>query len=142
MGSKKQRGFSVVEFILVALTVALLVAIIMKSYADAVLIERRSIAQQGIVTVASLQERWFIRMYEYATTVNEVGGADAAGEHYQLKVTQDPCGNTSCFTVTATAIGEQAEDVDCERLILTNLGVRKAYNRKNEDTSSICWKTS
>lgn len=137
----KQRGFSVVEFILVALTVVLLVAIIMKNYADAVLVERRAIAQQGMVTVASLQERWFIRMHEYAISINDVGGADAGGEHYQLRVTQDPCGNTSCFTVTATAIGEQEKDVDCERITLTNLGVRKSYNRKNEDSSAICWKT-
>lgn len=141
MSGSKQQGFSVIEFILVALTVALLVAIIMKNYADAVLVERRSLAQQGMFTVAGLQERWFIRKYEYASKIDDVGGADVAGEHYQLRITQDPCGNTSCFTVTATAIGEQEEDVECERLTLTNLGVRKAYSRLNKDTSDICWKT-
>lgn len=142
MGGCRQRGFSVIEFVLVALTIALLVAIIMKNFEDAVLIERRSIAQQGILTVAGLQERWFIRMYEYAKAIDDVGGADAAGEHYQLKITQDPCGDTSCYTVTATAKGEQEEDVDCERLTLTNLGVRKAYSRQNEETTDICWKAS
>lgn len=128
------------EFILVALTVALLVAIIMKSYAEAVLVERRSIAQQGLVTVAGLQERWFIRMYQYARTIDDVGGDDAAGEHYRLRVTQDPCGETSCFTVTATAIGEQEDDIDCQRIVLNNLGARKAYSRTNEDSTDICWK--
>lgn len=141
MAADKQQGFSVIELILVALTVGLLAAIIMKSYAEAVLVERRSLAQQGIVTVAGLQERWFIRMYEYAGSIDEVGGAGAAGEHYRLRITQDPCGNTSCYTVTATATGEQEEDVECERLTLTNLGVKKAYSRNNEDTSAVCWKT-
>lgn len=142
MTVNKQRGFSIVEFILVALTVGLLVAIIMKNYAEAVLVERRSIAQQGVLTVAGLQERWFIRMHEYANSIDQVGGAGAAGEYYRLRITQDPCGNTSCFTVTATATGEQEDDVECERMTLTNLGVKKAYSRKNEDTSAVCWKTS
>lgn len=130
-----------VEFILVALTVALLVAIIMKNYAEAVLVERRAIAQQGLITVAGLQERWYIRMHEYARSIDHVGGTDAGGEHYQLRITQDPCGHTRCFTVTAKAIGEQEEDYDCERIVLNSVGGRKAYNRANEETSDICWKT-
>lgn len=130
------------EFILVALTVALLVAIIMSSYSEAVVSERRAIAQQGIITVAGLQERWFVRMYEYAQTINEVGGADAAGEHYKLRITQDPCGDTSCYTITATAIGEQEEDFECERLVLNYLGAKKAYSRANEETSEICWEST
>ena len=137
----KEQGFSLIEFILVALTVALLIAIIMKNYSDAVLVERRSIAQQGLITVAGLQERWFIRMFEYARRIDDVGGADAAGEHYQLRVTQDPCGDASCFTVTATAINEQEEDRACERIILSSSGVRKAFSRENEDTSAVCWKS-
>ncbi len=137
--TKRQLGFSAVELILVALVVCLLLAIIFKNFQESVLMERRSLAQQALVTVTGLQERWFVRMYEYAVSIDEVGGEDSAGDHYRLRITQDPCGDRSCFTVTAVAIGEQEADVDCEKMSITNTGVRRAVNRRNEDTSATCW---
>ncbi len=139
---KYQQGFSFIEFILVALTVGLLVAIIFKNYTSAVLEERRTIAQQTLYTVMGLQERWFVRMYEYARTIDQVGGADAAGDYYVLQITQDPCGDSSCYTVTATALGEQVKDRECEKMSINNLGVRRAVSRDNRDTTSTCWESS
>lgn len=139
---RAQGGFSIIEFILVALTIGLLVAIILKNYADAVLEERRTIAQQTLYTVVGLQERWFVRRYEYAKSIEQVGGPDAAGDHYVLQVTQDPCGDSSCFTITATALGEQAEDRECEKMSINNLGVRRAVSWDNQDTTSTCWESS
>lgn len=139
---KRQNGFSIIEFILVALTVGLLVAIIFKNYGEAVLQERRTIAQQTLYTVVGLQERWFVRMYEYAKTIEQVGGPDSAGDYYALQVTQDPCGDSSCYTITATALGEQTEDRECEKMSIDNLGVRRAVSRDNRDTTSACWEST
>lgn len=125
-----------------ALTVGLLAAIIFKNYADAVVQERRTIAQQTLYTVAGLQERWFVRMYEYAKVIEQVGGPDAAGDYYVLQVTQDPCGDSSCYTITATALAEQAEDRECEKMSIDNLGVRRAVSWDNRDTTSICWEST
>lgn len=136
----KQRGFSAVELIIVALIAGLLFAIIFKNYQEAVLVERRAIAQQALITGAGLQERWFIRRYEYAKTIDDVGGEDSAGQHFLLRVTQDPCGDTSCYTLMAIAVGDQVDDVDCEKMSVSNLGVRRAVSRSNKDTTSICWK--
>ncbi|MCR6651074.1 MAG: type IV pilin protein [Cellvibrionaceae bacterium] len=139
---KKQSGFSIIEVVLVVLTVGLLLAIILKNYADAVVEERRAIAQQTLYTVVGLQERWFVRRYEYAKTIEEVGGADVAGDYYRLQVTQDPCGDTSCYTITAVAQGEQAEDRECEKMSINNLGVRRALSRDNQDTTTACWESN
>lgn len=139
---RSHRGFSFVELIVVALIAGLLMVIIFNSYDEAVLAERRSLAQQALVTSAGLQERWFLRMYEYAKTIDKVGGPDSAGEHFVLRVTQDPCGNTKCFTLTATAVGEQTKDADCERMSINSNGVRRSTNRRNEDTTQICWGSS
>lgn len=136
---KDHHGYSVVELLLVALTVLLLVAIIYASFRDAVMVERRALAQQALMTSAGLQERWFMRLYEYAGRIDDVGGADAAGQHYILRVTQDPCGDTSCYTVVATAIGKQTEDHECEKMSVNNMGIRRATNKSNEDTTKICW---
>lgn len=135
----KQAGFSLVELLVVALTAVLLLAIIIANYREAVMIERRTIAQQAMMTSASLQERWFVRLYSYAQSIDEVGGADAAGEHYVLSVTQDPCGSLHCFTIVATAVGEQAEDKQCERMFINHLGVRRALNYANQETTFECW---
>jgi type IV pilus assembly protein PilE len=139
---KHQHGFSIIEFILVALIFGLLMAIIFKNYTDAVLKERRTIAQQALFTVAGLQERWFVRMYHYARTIDEVGGPGAAGDYYRLQVTQDPCGDTSCYTITATATGKQAEDRECEKMSINNLGSKRAVSWENKDTTGACWEPS
>lgn len=128
--------------ILVALIFGLLLAIIFKNYADAVVKERRTIAQQTLFTVAGLQERWYVRMYRYANSIDDVGGARAAGDHYLLQVTQDPCGDTSCYTVTATATGEQVKDRECERMSINNLGSKRALSWENKDTTGVCWESS
>jgi Tfp pilus assembly protein PilE len=137
---KQQRGVSFVECIAVALVVGLLLVIILKNYADAVRAERRSLAHQGMFTVVGLQERWFVRMYEYAERIEQVGGPDIAGEHYKFSLTQDPCGNRSCFTVIASFKTGDNEDPECERMSISSSGIRKAYNRDNEDTTEVCWK--
>ncbi len=138
----RQAGFSLLEVLLVALTMVLIIAIIYANFRDAVMYERRSLAQQALLTSAGLQERWFVRLYEYARSIEEVGGADSAGEHYELKVTQDPCGDTSCYTIVATVVGEQETDRECEKMTINHLGVRRASNFRNEDTTSECWKSS
>lgn len=136
---KQQSGFSVIELLLVVLTAALLVAIILANYRDAVIVERRTIAQQAMITTAGLQERWFIRLYEYAKKIEDVGGESSAGEFYNLKVTQDPCGDSKCFTVIAIATGEQENDKKCLKMSLNHLGVKRATSFTNEDTTKECW---
>lgn len=136
---RNQRGFSFVEMLLAGLAIVLILALIIANYRDAVVEERRSLAQQALLTSASLQERWYVRLYEYAKNINEVGGEDAAGEHYKLQVTQDPCGDARCFTIIATAINEQEKDALCERMSIDNRGTRKAKSRDNQDTSKECW---
>lgn len=137
----KQSGFSVLEVLLVMLAAGLVFAIIYKNFEDAVLVERRGIAKQGMLTVVGLQEKWFIRMYKYAKDIEQVGGADIGGDHFILRVTQDPCGDDSCYTITAKAVGEQEKDIQCETLRINSLGKREARNRANEDTTKECWKS-
>ena len=135
-----QLGFSVIEVLLVALAAGLIFAIIYKNYEDAVLAERRNIAKQGMVTVVGLQEKWFLRMYKYARSIEQVGGKDIAGDYFEFKITQDPCGDDSCFTVTAKAMGDQEKDIQCDVLTINNMGKRTARSRANQDTTKECWK--
>lgn len=135
----RQAGFSVLELLLAGITFILLVAIVLANFRDAVVHERRAIAQQALLTTAGLQERWFLKLYKYSKRIEDVGGEDAAGEYYILKVTQDPCGDTTCFTVIATARGEQEKDRDCEKMSINHLGIKRASNFHNEDTTAECW---
>ena len=139
LGTLKARGFSLVELLLVVLIAAMIIAIILANYRDAVMVERRSLAQKALLTTAGLQERWFIKLYEYADTIDKLGGSDAAGQNYILKVTQDPCGDTRCYTIVAMAVGEQDVDQQCEKMSINSLGVKRAVNRSNEDTTAECW---
>lgn len=127
------------EMLVVVLVVALIIALIYANYRDAVYAERRAIAQQALMTGVSLQERWHLRLYEYARDISQLGGENAAGEHYVLSVTQNPCGDTSCFTLFATAVGEQLDDKTCQKMSVNHLGQRRAVDYHNRDTTADCW---
>lgn len=136
---KKHRGISFVEALVVVLVVALIVALIYANYREAVYAERRAIAQQALMTGVSLQERWYLRLYEYARDIRQLGGERAAGEHYLLSVTQNPCGDTSCFTLLATAVGKQLDDKTCQKMSVNHLGQRWSVDHRNRDTTAKCW---
>jgi Tfp pilus assembly protein PilE len=137
---KKMRGVTIVEFLLVGLIVAFLIMIIINAYNDAVRSERRSFAHRGLLTVAGLQERWFARTYQYAQAIEQVGGADIGGEYYHFQITQDPCGNDSCYTAVARFSSVKAKDPECERFTINNHGLKKAYDYANKDNTELCWK--
>lgn len=139
MKKTKNSGFSIIELLLVVLTFALLMAIILATFNDAVMAERRALAQQALMTSAGLQERWFIRLYEYAKRIEDVGGPGSAGDGYLLRVTQDPCGDSSCYTVIATVIDSEDGDRECEKMSINSLGVKRATNFNNEDSTKECW---
>ena len=135
----RQRGFSAVELLLAGLAVMMVIALIVSKFKEAAVVERRVLAQQALITAAGLQERWFVRMYEYAPSAAELGGADAAGEDYTLRVTHEPCGTNRCFTIWAKAINRQAPDEDCQQFGINSMGVRFALAHDQRDTTRECW---
>jgi len=141
----KQNGFSLVELLIVIAIVGLLAAVAFPSMRDHMFSAKRSDAYASILEVQLEQQklRSTCRFYGGAIGAANVCGAavadtvvagltDSKEGFYELALS-DASGNS--YTITATAIGSQANDSDCPTITL-------AVNNANPDglkTPAQCW---
>ncbi|PJG59413.1 type IV pilin protein [Aeromonas cavernicola] len=126
------RGFSLVELMIVITIVAILSLIAYPSYQQYLLTTHRVEAKKMLLDVANRQESYFMDFSQYASSATALSvNALSESGFYQLSVSA--AGNT--FTLSATAVGNQASDLDCTRLSINETGVKSASGA----ASSRCW---
>ena len=133
-----QRGFTLIELMIVVAIIGILAAIALPQYTDYVTRSRRIDGQSTLLQVAQELERCYTQFSAYNNNSCSVVTAGAVSqtspEGYYL-VTASTL-SASTFTLTATPQGAQAtNDTDCTTLTLTHLGVQGATGA---DTSR-CW---
>lgn len=136
---REAKRFGTLELLLAGIVAILLMVLVVDRYQKAHQVGRRVLAQEALVTAATLQERWFARRFEYAGTIEQLGGGDSAGEDYLLRVTFEPCGSDSCYTIWARAVNKQTADVGCRQFGINSMGVRFARDEQDRDTTAECW---
>ena len=127
MHGNRNRGFTVVELMVVLVIVAILVALAYPSYIEYVRKSRRGEAQQLLMNWSVNQEIWRSNHSEYATVAELV-----APTHDSYDFVLSNRSETS-YTLTATAKGDQVNDLakgDCTILVLNETGAK---------TPSVCW---
>jgi type IV pilus assembly protein PilE len=144
----RSGGVSLIELMVVLLIVALLASVAVPSYRQYVLRSHRAEAKTALLNVAAAQERFYLQNNTYTTDLTSAATASppglgqsdygaAAGVQtengwYMLAVT---AANGTAFSVTATAIGSQADDTKCTTFTLTSAGVKSATGT----ASAECW---
>lgn len=121
-----QKGWSLIELLMVLIIMGILTGIAIPTYTEYVTQTRRSDGQIALVNAAAAQQRWYSVNFKYTNEINNVGGALSAEGFYQLSV----IATNTTFTLTATAIGAQANDSGCTVLMLDHLG---------HQTPAACW---
>lgn len=141
---RNAAGFTLIELMIVVVVIGIIAAIAWPNYTAHVRKSRRSDAQIALTQLANAQEKFYLNCNSYTTyvtvatsTVNTCTLANSGlgyasnnspQGYYTLSI---PVGNTTSYTITATATGAQAADSACPSLSLTSTGVK---------TPTTCWK--
>jgi len=161
-GNQNNRGFTLIELMIVVAIIGILAAIAYPSYQESVAKSKRADAQGALLSLASALERHFTETNSYcdagSTAVTDCGsgtgddGAPAATIHsnqvptdggtkyYDLTIAVSSVSATSKtateFTVTATPSGSMTGD-KCGNLTYTHTGVQAATGAAG---TAYCWK--
>lgn len=129
---KEQKGFTLIELMIVVAIVAILAAIAYPAYQRHVLRSHRVDVEREMMELAQNLERCMTRTNAY----NQCGISGGASESGRYKIAIDPL-SASAYTLTATpqSKGNQAKD-ECKNLSLDHKGVKKTSSTLDV---SECW---
>ncbi len=128
--STHQKGFSLIELMIVLAVVAILAAIAYPSYQDQMNKSRRTDGQAFLLEMATLMEHYYTENNSYAgATVTNIGGGGTSREGYYAVTITNLSGST--WTLNAAPIGAQATDT-CGTLTLTHTNIKGP-------TPDTCW---
>jgi type IV pilus assembly protein PilE len=122
--SRLDRGFTLLELMIVVVVVAVLAAIALPSCSAHLRKSARAEAQSFLTNAATSQQQFLIDRRSYAGSLASLKAtppADLTGKYnFALATTAGP---PPTFTFTATATGEQAKD-SCPTLTLDSSGTK------------------
>lgn len=140
------KGFTLIESMIVVALIGILAAIAIPSYQSYILKARRADGQAALGRVLIEQEKYRTGHTAYSSDLSQVGfQAEADGSYcspdgyYGLSLS----GVTGTgFTVNATPIGQQADDTDCSplTLVLSGGAVTYASGGSADTDANGCWK--
>lgn len=143
-----EKGFTLIELMIVVAVVAVLAAIAYPSYQEYVMRSRRLEGQSLLNEAAARQERWRAQNGTYLTSGTAAQIAEKLklpyiekSEHgyYTLGVSKADDGSDGGYTLTATRDGSQKADTRCGNFTLNAIG-KKNIAASTPGTVEQCWR--
>ncbi|MDY6943109.1 MAG: type IV pilin protein [Pseudomonadota bacterium] len=137
---KPQRGFTLVELLIVIVIVGILASVAVPAYQGQMQKARRSDAMTLLMVSAQQMERCASQnpaATGYTGCDTDLAATSDEG-YYDLAASSV---TATTFTLTTTpASGEaQVNDTDCASMTINQAGQRSARNGDDEDTTATCW---
>lgn len=110
----KNKGFSLIELMIVIAIIGILATIAIPSYTEYVAKSKRAEAMRGLADLMLKQERWRANHTSYAGDAT-TGFTKPTVDNYNLAVSGE---STTGYTLTATRAGVQASD-RCGNFVIT-----------------------
>lgn len=139
---KLQKGFTLIELMIVVAIVAILAAIGYPAYTNHVRKSNRSAAESFMLTVSNKQEQYMLDARQYATGAAALAtlGLTTPAEvsrNYIITVVANNAATPPSYTITATPTGAQlAADTACGALTLDQTG---AKGITGTGSAASCW---
>ena len=153
-----QKGFTLIELMIVVAILGILSAIALPSYTRYVEKSRRTDAKIELLKIAQLQESYFAQNLSYANSLTQLGFAsdsmDSEDGYYDLSVSAvssancNTGANPACITYEITAAPDTSEaqngDSTCTGFRIDNVGRKKAKGHGhtsygNASKADECW---
>lgn len=124
----RQRGFTLIEMMIVVAVIGILAAVAYPSYLDQVRKGRRAEAQAALLNIGAKQQQNLLDVRSYRSTLGDLNVALPATVQQTYTVTLVVgTGTVPSFTATAAPLGAQASDT-CGSLSLTEKGTKSPTN--------------
>lgn len=146
-----QRGFTLIEVMIVVVIVAILAAVALPAFMDQIRKSRRSDAIDTLAQVQQAQERYranntsygthFVldasgRMTGVSTSNTDSTSFTTSSGYYTVTL---PASGSGGYTATATAASSQASDSKCTSLRVVVAGGNATYESTGSATANQCW---
>ena len=131
------RGFTLVEVMIVVAVVSILAAIAYPSYTRYVLRSKRNAVESYLMEVANLEQRYLLDARSYTANLStDLGTSVPSNLTSSYTVTATVTSTPPGFTLTATPIGAQLADTDCDTITLDQANQKTASGNAG---AASCW---
>ncbi len=136
----KQRGFTLIELMVVVTIIAILAAVGYPSYQAQVLKGNRTEGKTAVLKTAQILERYFTANNAYTTSFTTLGmpsfsGDTSTASKYDLQINAGAAGIGTSFTIVATP---RQGDPQCGQLTYNQAG-QKGMQANTDSVVSNCW---
>ena len=142
MKSKNNKGFTLIELMIVVAVLAVIVAIAYPGFLGQIQKARRSDAKQALLDVAAKLEQYYQDNKGYPTAANMsnlgYGGATFTSQEGYYTIGFNGVPTVTTFSIQAVPVAgtSQADDTDCATFRLNHLGVKSVTGSMTADR---CW---
>jgi type IV pilus assembly protein PilE len=143
----KQKGFTLIEMMIVVSVLGILTSIAYSSYMKSVMKSNRTDAKTELADLAQRMQRCYTGNGTYATAagvctiIDELSSADGVttrGNFYVVKAS-NLTATTYTLTATPAADSVQSKDADCTSFVLNQRGNKSAEDKSSIDSTDKCW---